>query len=72
LVLREADDAAATDEELRGLNAQLRPECKIRRWIAAKETFSPQNGLLTSTGKLKRKAIEAAHEAELLAVYRGE
>ena len=63
-VVNEAADAA-----IEALNATLPHYRRIRRWVLAPEPFTIENGLLTANRKLKRAAIEAAHTAQIDAMY---
>ena len=42
-------------------NAVLPDYARVSKWIIADEAFSPANGELTQTGKLRREAIAARY-----------
>jgi long-chain acyl-CoA synthetase len=55
---------------LESVNAQMPHYRKIRAFVISQEPFSPDNGLLTANGKLRRDAIAAQFQAEIDDVYR--
>ena len=66
----ERAEARAAAEEALGkavarANQRLRAYERVRRWRAARCTFTPENGLLTPTFKLRRARIAAACAEEL-------
>jgi len=50
-------------------NGRLPGYAQVRRWARAPESFSFQNGLLTSNGRLRRDAILERHGALLAPLY---
>jgi len=55
---------------LESVNAQMPHYRKIRAFVISQEPFSPDNGLLTANGKLRRDAIAAHFQAQIDDVYR--
>ena len=55
---------------LEDVNAEMPHYKKIRAFLISQEPFSPDNGLLTANGKLRRNAIAARFEAQIKEVYR--
>ncbi|NJD30681.1 MAG: long-chain fatty acid--CoA ligase [Gammaproteobacteria bacterium] len=68
----EGADAATIERAIRSANARLPDYAQVRRWVRAPETFSFDNGLLTSNGRLRRRDIVQRHGALLDALYREE
>ena len=60
---------AEIDSRLERVNASLPHYRKIRRYHAARELFSIENGLLTANGKLRRDTIAARFAAEIEQMY---
>ncbi|WP_052388784.1 AMP-dependent synthetase/ligase [Belnapia moabensis] len=52
------------------VNARLSNIERIRRWGVAPDTFSVENGLLTPTMKVKRRAVLERHAAAIEALYK--
>ncbi len=52
------------------VNAKLSSIERIRRWTLAPSPFSVENGLLTPTMKVKRRAVLAHYQDEIAATYR--
>jgi long-chain acyl-CoA synthetase len=52
------------------VNAKLSSVERIRHWAAAPTPFSVENGLLTPTMKVKRRAVLDRFEAEFAGLYR--
>jgi long-chain acyl-CoA synthetase len=55
---------------LESVNAQMPHYRKIRAFVISQEPFSPDSGLLTANGKLRRDAIAAHFQAQIDDVYR--
>jgi long-chain acyl-CoA synthetase len=60
---------AEIDSQLERVNAPLPHYRKIRRYHAAQELFTIENGLLTANGKLRRDTIAARFAAEIERMY---
>jgi long-chain acyl-CoA synthetase len=60
---------AEIDSHLEHVNAPLPHYRKIRRYHAAQELFTIENGLLTANGKLRRDTIAAHFAAEIEQMY---
>lgn len=52
------------------VNAKLSTIERIRRWTPAPAAFSVENGLLTPTMKVKRRAVLERYQGELTTLYR--
>ncbi|RKH07377.1 AMP-binding protein [Corallococcus carmarthensis] len=52
-----------------GVNARLPEDERIRKFLLAPEPLTRENGLLTSQFKVRRNAVWARYERELLALY---
>ena len=62
-------DRAAAQMAIDNLNAELPHYRQIRNLAIIPEPFTPENGLLTANGKLKREAIAARYAGEIDAMY---
>jgi len=62
-----AIDAAVARE-----NQSVSPRERVRRFLIASEPFTPSNGLMTPTLKIRRHAIRDAYCAALDALYEHE
>jgi len=51
-------------------NQALPDYAHISAWIGAREHFSPNNNLLTNTGRLRRKEIENTYELDIEELYK--
>ena len=51
------------------INPELPHYRQIRNFVVLREAFTPENGLLTANGKLRRDAINARFAAEIAAMY---
>ncbi|HYZ34888.1 MAG TPA: long-chain fatty acid--CoA ligase [Crenalkalicoccus sp.] len=61
---------AKVGEAVARVNARLSAIERIRRWVALHPPFSVENGLLTPTMKVKRRAVLERYRSEVLALYR--
>jgi long-chain acyl-CoA synthetase len=59
----------AVETVLEALNRELPHYRQIRNFVVVAEAFTPENGLLTANGKLRRDAINAHFAAEISAMY---
>ena len=62
-------EAAEVQAALERLNPELPHYRQIRNFSALSEKLTPENGLLTVMGKLRREAISARFSAEINAMY---
>jgi long-subunit acyl-CoA synthetase (AMP-forming) len=51
------------------VNPELPHYRQIRNFAVVRDVFSPENGLLTANGKLRRDAINARYASEISAMY---
>jgi long-chain acyl-CoA synthetase len=65
-------DAARIQSVLDALNSDLPHYKKIRAFQVVRELFTHENGLLTTTGKLKRAAIAQHFAPEIEALYKNQ
>ena len=65
-----AVDAKAVQAALDQVNTELPHYRQIRNFAILGEAFTPENGLLTVNGKLKRDAINARYREEIEQMYR--
>jgi long-chain acyl-CoA synthetase len=63
-------ERAAVQSALGTLNAELPHYRQIRNFTVLSEGLTPESGLLTAMGKLRRDAINARFAAEISAMYR--
>jgi long-subunit acyl-CoA synthetase (AMP-forming) len=54
---------------LNSVNADLPHYRQIRNFVIVTEVFTPENGLLTANGKLRRDAINAHFQKEITQMY---
>jgi len=54
---------------LAAANARLPDYARVHDWIAAREPFTPANGMSTANGRLRRAVIGQAYAARIAAVY---
>ena len=69
VIITGAANGAEIDSHLERVNASQPHYRKIRRYHAAKELFTIENGLLTANGKLRRDAITERFAAEIEQMY---
>jgi long-chain acyl-CoA synthetase len=62
-------EPAAVQSTIDATNPDLPHYRQIRSFKILPETFTPENGLLTANGKLKRDAIAKRYDAEIKAMY---
>lgn len=65
-----ADDAAVA-AALAAANRRLPDYARVALWLRAEQPFTPANGRLTGTGRLRRDAILAAYGADLERLWAG-
>jgi len=63
--------AAAVQAAFDKVNPDLPHYRQLRKFSLVSETFTPENGLLTANGKLRRDAINKCFSAEIAAMYDG-
>jgi len=63
--------AAAAQAALDKMNPDLPHYRQLRKFSLIAESFTPENGLLTANGKLRRDAINKRFSAEIAAMYDG-
>ena len=63
-------EGAAVEAAVKRVNAKVASIERIRRWAALDEPFSIENGLLTASMKVKRRAVVERHAAVLLALQK--
>ncbi len=68
-IITGAANGAEIDSQLERMNGDLPHYRKIRRYHAAQELFTIENGLLTANGKLRRDTIAARFAAEIEGMY---
>ena len=66
-----AVEAAAVQTALDAVNAELPHYRQIRNFKIIEGAFTPENGMLTAMGKLRRDNINARYAAEINAMYEG-
>src|SRR6266403_817443 len=64
-----AIESAAVQAALNTVNPELPHYRQIRNFTLVPDVFSPENGLLTVNGKLRRDAINARYASEINAMY---
>jgi long-subunit acyl-CoA synthetase (AMP-forming) len=64
-----AVERAAVESALEALNPELPHYRQIRNFTVLSESLTPESGLLTVMGKLRRDAINARFTAEINAMY---
>ena len=64
-----AVEPAAVQSALDALNPELPHYRQIRNFAIIRDAFTPENGLLTANGKLRRDAINARYASEINALY---
>ncbi len=62
-------DAEAVQAALHAVNSELPHYRQVRNFTILAESFSPENGLLTANGKVRRDAINARYRDTIEAMY---
>src|SRR5256884_6352119 len=62
-------ESTAVQAALDTLNSELPHYRQGRNFIIVRDVFTPENGLLTANGKLRRDAINARYASEINAMY---
>ncbi|PYU69583.1 MAG: hypothetical protein DMG49_12985 [Acidobacteria bacterium] len=62
-------ESTAVQAALDTLNSELPHYRQVRNFIIVRDVFTPENGLLTANGKLRRDAINARYASEINAMY---
>ena len=66
------NDTAAVQRAIERVNAELPDYARVGRWLEAEEPFSPRNGELTATGRLRRKTILSRYQGKIESYYQEE
>lgn len=69
IVPRAGQDARAVEASLASANALLPDYARVQRWIPAATPFTPNNGLLTGTGRLRRNELWARYREPIEHLY---
>src|SRR5216683_1739177 len=64
-----AIESSAVQAALDAVNSDLPHYRQIRNFTVVHDAFTPENGLLTANGKLRRDAINARYASEINAMY---
>ncbi len=62
-------EPAAVQEALDTVNPELPHYRQVRKFTIVRDVFTPEGGLLTAMGKLRRDAINARYASEISAMY---
>jgi long-chain acyl-CoA synthetase len=62
-------EPAAVQTALDSVNPELPHYRQVRNFTVVRDAFTPESGLLTANGKLRRDAISARYAAEINAMY---
>ncbi len=62
-------EPAAVQEALDTVNPELPHYRQVRKFTIVRDVFTPESGLLTAMGKLRRAAINARYASEINAMY---
>src|SRR6266700_1224505 len=62
-------EPAAVQETLDNVNPELPHYRQVRKFTIVRDVFTPESGLLTAMGKLRRDAINARYASEIRAMY---
>ena len=63
--MRREDERSAIDK----INGDLPHYRQVREFTLLRDAFTPESGLLTPNGKLRRDAINARFASEIAAMY---
>lgn len=63
------DARAAVEAALTAANRELPDYARIHRWLLADENFTPDNGLLTSNGRVRRVEVAARYRTRIESLY---
>src|SRR6266850_6343363 len=64
-----SDESQAVQSALDAVNPALPHYRQVRNFTVVRESFAPENGLLTANGKLRRDAINARFASEINSMY---
>src|SRR4051812_14218 len=64
-----ATEPEAVQSAIDAVNPELPHYRQIRNFTIIRDLFTPENGLLTANGKLRREAINARFAAEINSMY---
>jgi long-chain acyl-CoA synthetase len=62
-------EAKKAQEALDSVNSELPHYRQVRNFVILPDAFTPESGLLTANGKLRREAISARYSAEIERLY---
>ena len=62
-------DATAVAEAIARSNLNLPDYAQVSRWIAAEGPFTPANGQLTGTGRVRRAAVQGHYQQQIERLY---
>jgi long-subunit acyl-CoA synthetase (AMP-forming) len=65
-------DAAAVASAVRRANLGLPDYARVSQWLPADGPFTPGNGLLTGTGRVRRQAVQDRYRDRIETLYRQE
>lgn len=63
------DARAAVDAAMDAVNRELPDYARVHRWLLADEGFTPDNGLLTSNGRVRRAEVAARYSERIESLY---
>lgn len=63
------DAQTAVAAAVAAANRELPDYARVQRWLIASEAFTPDNGLLTSNGRVRRAAVAARYGEQLDTLY---
>jgi long-chain acyl-CoA synthetase len=62
-------ESAAVRAALDGVNPELPHYRQVRNFAVIRDAFTPESGLLTANGKIRRDAVNARYASEISAMY---